>query len=244
MCIFNSRMRSWVSIDFALGVVRTRTDRQFLFYSRPWIITPPLRKRRVKRIRDGVGRALLGLGGTLGFRSVSLALMAATWAGYHFISLHLLYCGTLSFFFQSAPFPSSPPSQNVLPLVFSFSLSLPFSFSLLYLFILLGRRPLFVPWRAGRLAARSSLDVAPSNTFALETAFDDVLLKRVYSALPRLEEERRKEGVSTWQVHTSLRSGPANFGYSPCQHSLSHGVLVPHDICRFVFHFNLDPRQK
>lgn len=100
--------------------------------------------------------------------------------------------------------------------------SLPFSFPLLYLFILLGRRPLFVPWCAGRLAARSSLDVAPSNTFALETAtFDDVLLKRVYSALPRLEEERRKEGVSTWQVHTSLRSGPANFGYSPCQHRRS-----------------------
>lgn len=93
----------------------------------------PWRKRRVKRIRDGVGRTLLGLGGTLGFRSVSLALMAATWAGYHFISLHLLYC-TFSFFFQSAPFPSSPPSQSALPFAFSFSLS-PFLFlSVLFIY--------------------------------------------------------------------------------------------------------------
>lgn len=140
-------------------------------------------------------------------------------------------------------FPSPPPLRHILLLLsicslsfvssfaeryasrlFFLPLSLPFSFSLLYLFILLGRRPLFVPWRAGRLAARSSLDVAPSNTSALETAtFDDVLPKRAYSDLPRLAGERKKEGVPTWQVgrYTPHFGGPANFGYSPCQQGRS-----------------------
>lgn len=161
-------------------------------------------------------------------------------------------------------FPPPPPLRHILLLLsicpllhlssfaeaFCLSLflspSFPFSFSLLYLFILLGRRPLFVPWRAGRLAARSSLDVAPSNTSALETpTFDDVLPKRTCSDLPRLVGESKKEGVPTWQVgrYTPHFGGPANFGYSPCQHGAIFliAVLVPRDICRSIFHFSLDP---
>lgn len=161
-------------------------------------------------------------------------------------------------------FPPPPPLRHILlllsicppslPLLLrrAFCLSLflspsyPFSFSLLYLFILLGRRPLFVPWRAGRLAARSSLDVAPSNTSALETpTFDDVLPKRTCSDLPRPAGESKKEGVPTWQVgrYTPHFGGPANFGYSPCQHGAIFlmAVLVPRDICRSIFHFSLDP---
>lgn len=89
-----------------------------------------------------------GLVGTLGFRSVSLALMAAT-AWYHFIpssSRHAL----------SYSSPSSPVLR--LHLLQAFVPPPPLSSLprwLFYLFILLGRRPLFVPRRAGWLAARS-----------------------------------------------------------------------------------------
>lgn len=195
------------------------TDRQFLFYSRPWIITPPWRKRGVKRIRDGVGRALLGLGGTLGFRSVSLALMAATWAGYHFISLHLLHCSTFSFFFQSAPFSSFPPSPNVLPLAFSYFLS-PFLFlSALFIYSFgpaaalcpLARRPVGCPLVVGRCS------------FEYFCSRNTNVRRRLAQASiqwPTMVSRREKERRSTYLAgrYTPHFGGPANFGYSPCQH--------------------------
>lgn len=215
---------------------RAHTE-QFLFYSRPWI-RPPQRKRGVKRICDGAGRALLGLGGTLGFRSMSLALMAATWAVYHLVP-------STAFIAAHSPtsfnlFPSLLRLLLRLTLCLSFSLFFFLSFSLLYLFILLGRRPLFVPWRAGRLAARLPLDVAPSNTCALETAtFDDVQASIQWLTTTSMGErvrERKREKERQIGRYTLHFGWSANFGYSPCQHGtmiLLMG-LVPYDIFWFI----------
>jgi len=81
------------------------------------------------------------------------------------------------------------------------------------------------------------LDVAPSNTSALETAtFDDVQSRRAYSDLPRLarekEQERERERERQVGRYTLHFGGPANFGYSPCQQDdPSHGGIGPYDIC-------------
>lgn len=128
-----------------------------------------------------------GLGVTLGFRSVSLALMAATRPGTTLFSLHLVPRGIpLLLLLLSRPLPSPYPSSAFVPplrlllrspsvlrpflaalllsslllcppssLLLLSPLRVPLSRWLFYLFILLGRRPLFVPRRAGWLAARS-----------------------------------------------------------------------------------------
>jgi len=76
---------------------------------------------------------------------VSLALMAATWAGYHFIPSTFCVARRMLLPSSTCSLPASPSHLgSALRLSLSLSLSLPFlssSFSVLYLFILLGRRP-------------------------------------------------------------------------------------------------------
>lgn len=100
------------------------------------------RKRGVKRICDGVGRASLGLDGTLGFRSMSLALMAATWAVYHLVP-------STAFIAARSPSFSLFPSPLLLPLFLSLSSSLFLYF--IYLFFWAGGRSLSLGAPAGWL---------------------------------------------------------------------------------------------
>lgn len=118
----------------------------------------------------------------------------------------------------SFPFVSSFAES----LVFSFFLS-PFLFlSALFIYSFgpaaalcpLARRPVGCPPRRWTLLLRILL-LSKQQRSTTSCPSEDTV------PYPRLAEEGKKEGVSTWQVHTSLRSGPANFGYSPCQYRRS-----------------------
>lgn len=95
----------------------------------------------------------LALDGTLGFRSMSLALMAATWAGYHLLpSIAFIAAHSLSSFNL---FPSLRLFFSFAPLPLSFFPSLSFSlfFSTLFIYSFgpaaalcpLARRPVGCP---------------------------------------------------------------------------------------------------
>lgn len=142
---------------FAVGAfLDAPRDRRVLILLTPLNKTGTEKERSQANLRWRRSRALLGLGGTLGFRSMSLALMAATWAVYHLVpSIAFIFSLLSTFLLLVSSFVRCSAS---LFLSLSLLLSPPLFFSTLFIYSFgpaaalcpLARRPVGCPLVVGR----------------------------------------------------------------------------------------------